>query len=752
MARAKFNPLNFIKRGRQLIKLIVNETAHYIHDHGGGLKGVNRLVRILFRTLLSMGPKGLYRIIAESFFPNGIQQQFEDYRNQPQPIRSLTSQAPAPHSVQVDIIVCVHNALEDARTCLLSILEHTSSPYNLIIVDDGSALPTSSFLREFSTNNHAILIRNEVAKRYTTAANQGIQAANGEYIVLLNSDTIVCSGWIDRLILCAESDNAIGLVGPLSNTASWQSIPEYEVNGDWASNPLPEGINVSKMAEIIARYSARLYPRMPFLNGFCLLIRKAVINSIGHFDEVNFPYGYGEENDFCLRARNTGWSLALADDVYIYHAQSKSYSHERRKELSSSGGNALLRLHDPSLIDEGVNYCRNNRVLNGIRARARYSPVRESTRLLGSEYKGKRILFVLPVDDVGGGANIVLLEAAAMIRMGVDARIVNLKRNFSKFQQRYVGQEVPVIYMTGLRDLHDIAESFDAIIATAYYSVKFLLPFVGQNKVLGYYIQDFEPYFYKTNGPEYTAALNSYTEIDNMVLFTKTQWNKNEIQQKINKDATVVGPSLNVDLFMPRPKQNPHWPQAPLRICAMVRPSSEHRNPLFTMEVLREITIQFSTKEIEIIIFGVDLDNPKYIELPRNFHHHAMGVLSPHETALLLNSCDIFTDFSVYQAMGLTALEAMSSEQYAEPVTKRDAKKQLLSIFLPAPSHPSDPRRIEVWEHQGWNRFKLVYADTGAYPEPSGITTGNAMPYCAGDVDGDGRTDLACANFGFFNP
>jgi len=58
--------------------------------------------------------------------------------------------------------------------------------------------------------------------------------------------------------------------------------------------------------------------------------------------------------------------------------------------------------------------------------------------------------------------------------------------------------------------------------------------------------------------------------------------------------------------------------------------------------------------------------------------------------------------------------------------------------------HPSDPVRIEVWEHQGWNRFSLAFADTGEYPEPPGITTGNAFPFAAGDIDGDGLTDIVC--------
>jgi len=65
-------------------------------------------------------------------------------------------------------------------------------------------------------------------------------------------------------------------------------------------------------------------------------------------------------------------------------------------------------------------------------------------------------------------------------------------------------------------------------------------------------------------------------------------------------------------------------------------------------------------------------------------------------------------------------------------------------VFSTGMAHPSELQRLEVWEHQGWNRFKLVFVDTGAYPPPSGITVGNAMPFAAGDIDNDGLTDIVC--------
>jgi hypothetical protein len=72
-------------------------------------------------------------------------------------------------------------------------------------------------------------------------------------------------------------------------------------------------------------------------------------------------------------------------------------------------------------------------------------------------------------------------------------------------------------------------------------------------------------------------------------------------------------------------------------------------------------------------------------------------------------------------------------------------------IFNTFDQYPPYAPRIEFWEYQDWNRYKLVYADTGVvFPEPNGIWTGNGIPWDAGDVDGDGLTDLACTNFAYY--
>ncbi|HIE57041.1 MAG TPA: glycosyltransferase, partial [Anaerolineales bacterium] len=223
--------------------------------------------------------------------------------------------SPPERTASVDVIVCVHNAYDDVRRCLESVVRYSSPPYNIILVDDGSQPQTSNYLQQFAADQGVRLLRNEQARGYTLAANQGLQASTADYALLLNSDTIATPGWLNGMVACAESDSRIGLVGPLSNTASWQSVPQlFNDQGDWADNALPEDVSVVEMAERIREMSERLYPRIPFLNGFCLMIKRAVLDEVGYFDEDTFGAGYGEENDFCIRARKAGWDLAVADD------------------------------------------------------------------------------------------------------------------------------------------------------------------------------------------------------------------------------------------------------------------------------------------------------------------------------------------------------------------------------------------------------------------------------------------------------
>jgi len=646
----------------------------YIANHGSLLGGSLRLVRIGTRVLLTQGPTGVYNAIGHYLARRQAPASAPAVEPPPPPrptpprggpvqIDPVECPALTPHTQPVDIIVCVHNALDDVKACLAAVLRHTAAPYRLILVDDGSAAPTRDLLAEFAQTHGATLVRNETANGYTLAANQGMRLSSSPYLVLLNSDTVVSEDWLDRLVVCAESDTRIGIVGPLSNTASWQSIPEIARGADWSDNPLPPGMSIDDMARIVALTSGQTYPRVGFLNGFCLLIKRAVIERVGLFDEATFARGYGEENDFSLRTASAGFTLAVADDVYVYHAQSKSYSTERRRALSEAAGVALAKKHGQAVIDAGVHVCRFGRTMEGIRVHAGQLFERHALTQRGrSLWQGKRVLFVLPVKEAGGGANIVVSEARAMRRMGVDVQLLNFSEARARFEAGYPGLEIPVVYAADESGVAGLCEDFDAVVATMNTSVFWIAPLLqGRDRppVLGYYVQDFEPQFYPPDSPDRQTALRSYVAVPSMVCVTKTQWNADMVKQHTGRVCTVVGPSYEVDLFVPRERSRPMWPQAPIRITAMVRTHSPRRSPLLTMQVLKAVAEEFQ-HQVEIVLFGVDPSESMFLELPHDFAWTSAGMLTPQQMAALLNEMDIFVDFSAYQAMGLTALEAMA--------------------------------------------------------------------------------------------
>ena len=247
----------------------------------------------------------------------------------------------------IDVIIPVYNACEDAVNCIKSVIQETTVPCVIRVIDDCSDLTTQQALEAIQINQPNVHVyRNEKNIGYTKSVNVGLSKSNSDWVVILNSDTIVSKGWLEGLYECAISDDRVGMVGPLSNAASWQSVPYiHDKNGDWHLNPLPEKYSVNDFSALVEKCSEKQFPQTKVINGFCQFINKKMLEEIGYLDEVAFPQGYGEENDMCARAVKAGYKLAVADHVYVFHAKSKSFGHNTRKKLSKAGSEALKKKH-----------------------------------------------------------------------------------------------------------------------------------------------------------------------------------------------------------------------------------------------------------------------------------------------------------------------------------------------------------------------------------------------------------------------
>jgi len=222
-----------------------------------------------------------------------------------------------------DIIVPVYGALPYLRQCINRVMENTKYPYNLIIVDDDSSPIIKEYLR---TIKSARIITNKENLGWLKSCNIGIENSKND-VVLLNSDTLVTEGWLEKMDRCAYSDSRIGMVNPLSNNALFLSIPLSSV-----FNAIPAGFTVESFAGLVSELSERRYPSMPTVLGFCLLIKREIFNRIGLFDEKS-DLGYGEGNNFYMRAKREGYKGVCCDDAFVYYYGEKSFADSPDREV-----------------------------------------------------------------------------------------------------------------------------------------------------------------------------------------------------------------------------------------------------------------------------------------------------------------------------------------------------------------------------------------------------------------------------------
>ena len=254
----------------------------------------------------------------------------------------------------IDIIIPVYNALEDLKLCVESIRKHTDLTLDhLILIDDRSPDPAVYPYMQSLAQEGIVVLQNEVNQGFSGTINRGLQYSRRDSI-LLNSDTVVTAGWVDKIVCCAYSDPAIGTVTPFSNNATLCSIPDF-----CQENTVPYGLSIDEYAAVIEHCSMRKYPRITVAVGFCMFIKQEVVDRVGLFDQETFQRGYGEENDFCWRAEQLGYHHVLCDDTYIYHSGSSSFVSDEKKKLMADHEKVLLDRY-PLQMQRNAEYVRDN--------------------------------------------------------------------------------------------------------------------------------------------------------------------------------------------------------------------------------------------------------------------------------------------------------------------------------------------------------------------------------------------------------
>jgi GT2 family glycosyltransferase len=234
------------------------------------------------------------------------------------------------------VVVPVFNALDALDACLAALDRTLPADARVHLADDASTDPrVPALLADWRRRTRLAVshVRRAENLGFPGNCNAAFDETGDADLVLLNADTEPAGDWLARLAACAASDARIATATPWSNNGEIVSFPLFV-----SPNPLPD--DPESLARAAARHAPG-YPDLPTAVGFCMYLRRAALRAVGGFDADTFGKGYGEENDWCLRAEAHGWRHVLCDDAYVVHRGHASFASTGH----APGGENLRRLN-----------------------------------------------------------------------------------------------------------------------------------------------------------------------------------------------------------------------------------------------------------------------------------------------------------------------------------------------------------------------------------------------------------------------
>ena len=288
------------------------------------------------------------------------------------------------------VILPVYNQPDIVENCLRSLVKNTSGEVEIIAIDDSSPdRRVKEVLLKYSSRIK--IFRNHENTGFVRTVNKGFELTKDkEIVIILNQDTEVPPLWVERLITPIVEDPRIASVTPMSNAATIMSFPEF-----CKDNEQFLGLNTEFIDGFFLKYGDSEPVEVPTAVGFCMAINRSVLDEVGYFDAETFGRGYGEENDWCMRAKKRGYKNAGITYLYVFHNHGSSFGPEKERLLRENL--KRLRLKHPEYFAAVEDFIK----------RDPFKEIRDTVKLLIEANVGKRNVLVV-TNSLGGGSEVYI--------------------------------------------------------------------------------------------------------------------------------------------------------------------------------------------------------------------------------------------------------------------------------------------------------------------------------------------------------
>jgi len=217
-----------------------------------------------------------------------------------------------------DVVVLTWNQLDIIREFVKSFLSNTTLPSRLIIVDNGSTDGTKEYLLSLNDTSNCKfkIVLNEENKGFVGGMNQGIEISSAPYVCLANNDLLFTKGWLKEVISIFQKYPNVGVLNPNSSSLGRTPLGKTSLE-DFAAQ--------------LKDKQKGLFVETPFCIGFCMIIKREVINKVGALSEEFYPIFF-EDSDYSMKALKAGYLIGVARGSYVWHKEHASFKQMNRNK------------------------------------------------------------------------------------------------------------------------------------------------------------------------------------------------------------------------------------------------------------------------------------------------------------------------------------------------------------------------------------------------------------------------------------